>query len=167
MAEDALIKTLEELGDGIVKDMKALIKMNGSYASGNLYRSVRSFAKKRAGGTYELIIDYVYYGLFVDKGRNPGKQPPLDDIREWCRLKGIPEEAAYPIARKIGKKGYKGKPFTGKAVADYAVISKIMGEMGKAFKNNIEEQIMADNKFFGVPGFPKGSFAAIKKTGGL
>lgn len=46
---------------------------------------------------------------WMQHGRGPGKQPPLDDIAQWCRDNRIPSEAAYPIARKIGKEGTQGK----------------------------------------------------------
>jgi len=51
------------------------------------------------------------YGIFVDAGRKPGKQPPLNVIYEWVKKKGIPREAAFPIARKIGKEGLPAHPF--------------------------------------------------------
>lgn len=135
MAEDRILTALEAIGKDLVKEMRAKIKLNGSYASGWLYNSFKSKAMKRAG-KYELEIDYVYYGLFVDKGRRPGKQPPLDDIRQWCRLKGIPEDAAYPIARKIGERGYAAKPFSDVAVDDLATVAKIISEMGEAFASD-------------------------------
>jgi HK97 gp10 family phage protein len=35
----------------------------------------------------------------------------LADIEDWCRKKGIPSEAAYPIARKIAREGVEAQPF--------------------------------------------------------
>lgn len=51
------------------------------------------------------------YGIFVDMGRAPGKQPPLNIIYDWCKSKGIPTSAAYPIAKKIGDEGLEAHPF--------------------------------------------------------
>jgi hypothetical protein len=65
------------------------------------------------------------YFLARENGRKPGKQPPVDAILEWMRIKPIklrdresgkfqkPTEAlkrqvAFLIARKIGKQGMKG-----------------------------------------------------------
>lgn len=38
-------------------------------------------------------------------GRAPGKQPPIKAIQQWCKVKGIDVNAAYPIAKAIGQKG--------------------------------------------------------------
>ena len=44
----------------------------------------------------------------------------------WCRLKGIPESAAFPIAKKIGEKGYKGINFTKPYYDDIKIIKEIL-----------------------------------------
>jgi hypothetical protein len=77
---------------------------------------------------YLLTLSYPFYGKFVDEGRRPGKMPPVKDIMEWTRLKGIPESAAYPIARKIGEKGTKGINFTEPFYDDIKVVADIMGD---------------------------------------
>jgi hypothetical protein len=148
MAEIKIEKTLEQLGTQIVKEMKALIKLNGSFASGELYNSVKSKAFKDRNDVYHLEVDYIYYGLFVDKGTRPGHMPRIDDIRRWCRLKGISESAAFPIARNIFKFGTKARPFTTPFTRDSEVINKIIKEMGKEFANDAEEKILRDVKYF-------------------
>lgn len=35
----------------------------------------------------------------------------LEQITKWCRKKGIPPEAAYPIARKLATKGQGPQPY--------------------------------------------------------
>lgn len=35
----------------------------------------------------------------------------LKNIKQWCRNKGIPAEAAYPIALKIAREGVGAQPF--------------------------------------------------------
>ena len=49
-----------------------------------------------------IAEDYLRY---VDKGRRPGKFPPVTAIRDWVRTKGLPERAVYPIGRAIAIKG--------------------------------------------------------------
>jgi hypothetical protein len=51
------------------------------------------------------------YGPATEFGRKPGSFPPLDAIKEWAKRKGIPEEAAYPIALKIAREGIEEAPF--------------------------------------------------------
>ena len=35
----------------------------------------------------------------------------IDELKNWCRKKGIPESAAYPIALKILREGVRPQPF--------------------------------------------------------
>ena len=148
MAEIKIEKTLAELGGQIVKEMKALIKLNGSFASGELYNSVKSKAFKDQNDVYHLEVDYIYYGLFVDKGTRPGHRPDVDSIRQWARLKGIPQDRVGGIVENIFKRGTKARPFTTPFTRDSDVINKIIKEMGKQFANDAEQQIMRDAKYF-------------------
>lgn len=148
MAEIKVEKTLAELGGQIVKEMKALIKLNGSFASGELYNSVKSKAFVDKNNVYHLEVDFIYYGMFVDKGTRPGHMPNIDDIRRWCMLKGIPVDRAGGIAHNIFKRGTKAHPFTTPFTRDSDVINKIITEMGKEFANDAKEKIMRDAKYF-------------------
>ena len=79
----------------------------------------------------ELAVDYQFvgnnilfefskpdYAIFVDQGRRPGKQPPINSILGWIARKNLtPRDGisfralAFLIARKIGLKGMKARPF--------------------------------------------------------
>lgn len=58
-----------------------------------------------------LFDDYISY---LEKGRPPrkGKQPPLDELRDWALSKNIPTDNStlYLIARAIWRDGHKGRP---------------------------------------------------------
>jgi hypothetical protein len=139
----------------------------------------RNFTNAVASGTLEKSLKYrlqikgqninvsVYakgkasqYFLARENGRKPGKQPPVDAILEWMRIKPIklrdkesgkfkkPTEAlkrqvAFLIARKIGREGIKGwKAF------DYAMEniwdeyeSKVVAAYAKDFEATIENQL--------------------------
>jgi len=100
------------------------------------------------------------YFLARENGRRPGKQPPVDAILEWMRLKPIKlrdkssgkfkksteelkRQVAFLIARKIGRDGMKGwKAF------DYAYEniwdeyeSKVVAAYGKDFSATLENQL--------------------------
>ena len=132
--DEEILKALKYLGDSIVGDMKALIELNGAIATGWLMDSIASKVFKDKNDVYSLSFSYLNYGKFVDEGRRPGKMPPLEDIREWARIKGIPQTAVYPIAKKIGEKGtikrknYNGIDFTEPIYDDLKVIKEIMGD---------------------------------------
>lgn len=104
-------KILEQVADNLTQEMKDIIKLNGAMASGTLYNTLRAKVVEQKD-IYKIEITYPFYGKFIDEGRNPGKMPPIKDIIEWTRLKGIPQSAAFPIAKSIGKNGYKGINFT-------------------------------------------------------
>jgi hypothetical protein len=100
------------------------------------------------------------YFLARENGRKPGKQPPVDAILEWMRIKPIklrdkesgkfkkPTEAlkrqvAFLIARKIGKQGIKGWH-----AFDYAMENiwdeyeaKVVAAYAKDFSATIENQL--------------------------
>ena len=48
------------------------------------------------------------HGYYADRGRRPGKQPPIAAIEPWARAKGL---NPYLVARAIGRHGTKGKEF--------------------------------------------------------
>lgn len=51
------------------------------------------------------------YAAAVEKGRRPGaQQPPTKPIEAWARRKGI-RAPAYVLARAIGRKGIKARPY--------------------------------------------------------
>jgi hypothetical protein len=139
----------------------------------------KNFTNAVASGTLEKSLKYrlqikgqninvsVYakgkasqYFLARENGRKPGKQPPVDAILEWMRIKPIklrdkesgkfkkPTEAlkrqvAFLIARKIGKQGMKGWH-----AFDYAMEniwdeyeSKVVAAYAKDFSATIENQL--------------------------
>lgn len=149
MADDKVLGALTGIAVDITKEMKSIIKLNGAFASGRLYDSVKYKVYKDRQEVYHMEFDYVYYGLWVNYGRKPSnKMPPLNDIREWCRLKGIPEEAAFPIAKKIKEFGFKGINFTKPFETDVEVVKQIMSEMGQKFADDFVEQTLRDVKYF-------------------
>jgi HK97 gp10 family phage protein len=84
------------------------IRSNDSYTSGELYDSIVTEVSARGLAIY--VGSTSKYAPFVEFGTRP-HFPPLDAIREWCRLKGIPESAAFPIAKKIAERGTEAQPF--------------------------------------------------------
>lgn len=58
------------------------------------------------------------YSEWVEKGRKPGKMPPVAPIERWAKTKLGQSGLGFVIARKIGRKGTKAQPFFFPAVDD-------------------------------------------------
>lgn len=60
-----------------------------------------------------LIVNPILYHDIRERGRNPGRPPPVDALIPWVGTKlGVPvanrRQVAYLVARKIGRRGYPG-----------------------------------------------------------
>lgn len=84
-----------------------------------------------AGGGANLtgrVAPSVAYGLFVEKGRRPGRMPPVDTVASWARRHGI---NPFVLARAIGRRGTKARPFMEPAYGqNVGKIIAIFGRVG-------------------------------------
>lgn len=102
-------KLANEFGKDYVKIMVALLKGNRPYpkvATGSLINSINYRLQETAQGINIVLLanDYLQY---VDQGRKPGTYPPIQAIKRWVTIKGIPKEAAWAIRKNIFKFGIK------------------------------------------------------------
>lgn len=82
--------------------------------TGRLGGSINSRIEGGAGsGLVGRVGPSVNYGLFVERGRRPGRMPPAAAVAAWARRKGL---GAYAVARAIGRKGTRAQPFMGPAL---------------------------------------------------
>jgi hypothetical protein len=86
------------------EQMINILQENNKIATGYLISSI-IYSVVIKGDNVEVEFANAEYGKYVDEGRLPGKFPPLDAIKEWCQVKGIPESAAFPIAKSIAENG--------------------------------------------------------------
>lgn len=112
-----IYKAMDVLGQQLIRDLtKNLLKLDKK-ASGELINSLDYDVLKTVNGfTLSLIsADYLKY---VDEGRRPGKQPPIQSMIKWVDLRHIKfrnkkgrfikkEQTAFLIARSIGRRGIK------------------------------------------------------------
>jgi HK97 gp10 family phage protein len=110
---EALYEANMETATEIFDEARRNIKTNDSYASGELYDSIVTEVSAR--GLAIWVGSTSHYAPYVEFGTRP-HFPPLDAIRQWCQLKGIPESAAFPIARKISEVGTSEAPFLAPAL---------------------------------------------------
>lgn len=113
MTESDLIETrkvLESYGDETLNTMRNILISNKKLASGDLIESL-SYQIVYDGEMLDIEFSMVDYGIYVDKGRKPGKFPPIASIRNWAAQKGIDQKFVFPIARKIANFGIAPTPF--------------------------------------------------------
>lgn len=107
---------------------------------------------------WEISLLLEDYWKWVENGRGPGKQPPIDKIENWVRIKHIAfktkngtalssKSTSFAIAKSISKKGTKGKYFL-KHIQDNIgglmniitdiIIEKFNTEIEKEYDNVLE-----------------------------
>lgn len=104
MEDKQILDVINKYGKEVIAEMVTRLKTQNKFASGRLINSL-NYEVKEVVGQLTIRFSMIDYGVFVDKGRKPGKQPPIQAIKDWVKLKGIPQKAAYPIAKSIGKFG--------------------------------------------------------------
>ena len=115
---------IRKYGNSVESEIETRLKNNGKYASGKLYKSIR-YEVVENKNDFLLTFFMADYGTYVDKGvngyeRNIGgkfnfkdksgtgtgsRSKFIESLKKWCRIKGIPEGAAFPIRRNIWKYG--------------------------------------------------------------
>jgi hypothetical protein len=142
MINNSLLQLYEAIGKNLRARIIKILAINNKVASGNLISSIEVLTGAKNG---QLFIDLFMedYWYFVNWGRKPGKFPPLNKIKEWLRYKGIPENLAFPISRKIALKGYKGIFFLEEAVnqIERDFEKEIKEVWGQDIYNELEEQL--------------------------
>jgi len=110
-------KYIKTYGKQVEKEIKNRLKGNSKYASGKLYKSIRTEVIEE---NKQFLLNFYMedYGKFVDKGvqgaesgkagdggksiyKFRSKMPPEKPFRSWLKRKGIPKEKSYVIRRSI------------------------------------------------------------------
>ena len=151
MKLDNLEKKVEEAGKALRETYKDKLKSGGVSATGKLFDSVDY--------RLEVLEEHIYlyfkaedYYIHIEKGRKPNsKMPPIEVIRKWMITKGIPDKpgTAFVIARSIGIKGIKPKPFLREAkveIKEYETQFKddLLLDVEKYIDKNIKGKIKAE-----------------------
>ena len=131
---------LSEQFELLKDDLIALYDAKGMRSSGKWADSLEVIAGE---DTVKLIGEE--YSQQLETGRQPGKFPPIADIKKWIIDKGVFATAlqtislsslAFLIARKIAKNGWKRERFGGIELISSIVtderIQKIIDEVGNA-----------------------------------
>lgn len=170
MAHEALIKwkhvkrVLDKFGKELVKEYVNNIDKRGINASRKLAESVR-YQLVAGERSMAIDIELAEYWKYVEYGRKAGKFPPLRNIEEWIKVKGIQpmtntqasvrrwtqhrgrlrrndaripsiKSLAYLIGRKIAEEGIQPRP----------ILTTAIDDVYTRFAEALEEAITADIK---------------------
>lgn len=116
-----LLQVLQEYAREAEEMYKYQLSLGGKTASRKLIDSVKSNVVV-GEQSYEVTLTLQDYWKYIEKGRKPGKFPPVGAILNWISVKPIiprpmdngklpsPNQLAYLIGRKIEQEGIEPHP---------------------------------------------------------
>jgi hypothetical protein len=148
-----LKKQLEILGKDSIGFITKILVENDKVASGELLRSLDFEVIQDVNGLM-LKLTAAPYFKNVDKGRRPGKMPPVKPIKSWIRSKGLvfnnatADQAAFMIARSIGINGIKPLNIKDKLIKEIIQNKEKLLKYGaeKDIKDLIDRFIISEKK---------------------
>lgn len=131
---------LKKFGDIYVKLLTVFLKKEYKYATGSLINSIDYRLQRTAEDINIMIIanDYLKY---VNDGRKPGSYPPIQAISKWASVKGISQDAVFPIARSIFKFGIKPTNVIQKTIKEIQTSPTLNKRLEKTLVDNIEKVV--------------------------
>lgn len=136
---NAVAQVATDYGAKYVQDIKAQLSAKDKIASGSLYNSIN----------YNVVIEephvqlqllYNAYLQWIDAGRHPGTQPPVDSILQWIQARAIAPNVKENTRRNIlGKfsKGFKlGRGKSGRFTSILEAQTSLAWAIAKAIKKN-------------------------------
>lgn len=87
--------------------------------TGNLRRTITHRVDRAPIPLFAEVGTNAKYARVVHDGRRAGApMPPSSALAGWARRHSIPKGSLYVLARSIGRKGIKGRPFLRRALVD-------------------------------------------------
>lgn len=110
---------LNQYGEQLISLYRQKLLQTNTDATGTLGNTLNYIVETNEG-LFELSLRIQDYWKYVEEGRGPGKYPPINDIKNWIRVKPVTptiyngklpttDQLAYLIARKIHLQGTRGK----------------------------------------------------------
>ena len=146
-------QAMDEFGKLWVKTLREQLITTQPFpkrATGQLYNSINYRVTQREDD-WTLTLLSEDYLKFVDKGVSgtqrryntpysyKTKKPPISVIKQWTRVKGLPEQAAYPIQNKIFRFGLKPTNVINKSIREIEYRSKWINR----FEESITTEILS------------------------
>lgn len=141
-------RVLETLGDQIIDVYRRKLYDGGSNASGLLGNSL-SCVVKTEEGVYDLYILMQDYWKYVEYGRQPGKFPPLDVIKQWIQIKPVipnirngklptTDQLTFLISRSIARNGIPAKNYLGNTLTEFEYDPQFYEAIHKDIERNVD-----------------------------
>lgn len=110
---------LNQYGEQLISLYRQKLLQTNTDATGTLGNTLNYIVETNEG-LFELSLRIQDYWKYVEEGRGPGKYPPINDIKNWIRVKPVTptiyngklpttDQLAYLIARNIHLRGTRGK----------------------------------------------------------
>ena len=100
-ARSAMNESLAYLQGEVAKAIPVGVSGNTRQA---LFTEIRGKALPEIRG---IVANPFLHTIVLEKGRKPGRMPPVEALRLWCQRKLGNAKLAFVVARAIGKKGTK------------------------------------------------------------
>jgi len=100
----------KEIAEEYANSIRLIIKAGAfEYPRGYLEKTIRAKPIKRQKRIYSYGVWAARYAGYVEKGRGPGKAPPMSQpIRRWARLAGL---NVWALRTMIARYGTQPHPF--------------------------------------------------------
>ena len=141
-------RVLYALGDQIIDIYRRKLVDGKTNASGLLGNSLSCIVQME-DGVYDLYISLQDYWKYVEYGRQPGKFPPMDAIKQWIQVKPIIpdartgkiptiDELTFLISRSIARSGIPAKNYLGSAIEGLKQDTTISEDITKVFQGKVD-----------------------------
>lgn len=139
---------LKGRAEGLIEVLKKNLRQNDSIASRKL---IQSIAPRISifGNVFTMEILMEDYWRYVDEGRKPGKQPPIEPIMKWISQKGIPlspisktrNKKIRSLKNRTVRKGFRQRSKTSLARSLAFLIARKIGRKGIQPTNFLTDEI--------------------------
>ena len=139
-----LHNVLKTANDNLINNIIEDLNAGNNNGSGRLGSSLSTTIT----GTSEVISVGLFgldYWKYFDKGRKPGKMPPVDPIQRWIDNKGLSLNA-WAVAKSIAKKGTKGTNIFTDNIAEYEKGIDLFNAMFMDLDSELDKIINEFNK---------------------
>ena len=105
-----LLEKRREMLDKFGKDWELKLINQSNQIIGRPSEYETGWTSEVSGDSKVTVWNKIMHALFVERGRMPGKQPPLAIIQEWAQEHLGDWRLGFVIARAIGRRGIKARP---------------------------------------------------------